>query len=593
MNVSRPTAVVTWRIAALVLAATITLGAAFQFLEFADRDGLTALDIVRVTLFAVTGFWLVWGTLPAIIGILAVSRRTAPDPAPLRGRTVILVPIYNEDPYATFSRIAAMNRGLVTLGLAEKFHFAILSDSTDLSVIGREALAYDLLMREPEVSGRVFYRRRKHNVGKKAGNIEDFVSRSGAAYDYALVLDADSLMAPETIVELALRMDAEPDLGLLQTVPRIIGAQTVFGRMMQFCSAYLSPIYARGAALFHGTEGPYWGHNAIIRMRAFASCCGLPQLAGKPPFGGHILSHDYVEAALLSRAGWRVAVAPDLLGTYEEGPENLIEYAKRDRRWCQGNLQHRRLLLGPGFKLWSRFTLLQGIMSYLVSPLWLVLMLVSIFAAVRPPDPDGDGIGFQGMPVWGLAAGVAVLLIVPKLFMVLRGALDGTNARFGGSMRVLAAMLAEIVFSTLMAPAMLLLQTRAIIQIIAGRDGGWPATRRGVGRQDFATAYAATWWIALVGAATLAIVSVFALDALVWVLPASLPALWAPVIVWAGGRLVQGRAGTQSAFLMDAELDGAPIIGVQRAIHAQWQHLDAPRSGIAISEDQDDVAVFA
>ena len=229
-------------------------------------------------------------------------------------------------------------------------------------------------MREPMAEGRMFYRRRERNVGKKAGNIEDFVSRSGAAYDYALILDADSLMDGATIGRMALRMDADDELGLLQTVPVVIRAETIFGRLMAFSSAYLSPYFARGQSLMQRREGPYWGHNAIVRVKAFAASCGLPVLSGKPPYGGHILSHDYVEAAMLAREGWKVEVDPTLAGSYEEGPENLIEYAKRDRRWCQGNLQHRRLIAAPGLKFWSRFTFVQGIMAYMASPLWLLLL---------------------------------------------------------------------------------------------------------------------------------------------------------------------------------------------------------------------------
>ncbi len=227
-----------------------------------------------------------------------------------RGRTAIIVPIYNEDTATTFSRVAAMNRSLIGLGVAESFHFAILSDSNDLAVAAAELAWFEQLIREPLSEGRMFYRRRERNIAKKAGNIEDFVSRSGGAYDYALVLDADSLMDGAAICRLALKMDADPGLGLVQTVPQVIHARTLFGRMMCFSSAYLSPYFASGMSLMQGREGPYWGHNAIVRMRAFAACCGLPVLSGKPPYGGHILSHDYVEAALLARGGWKVELDP-------------------------------------------------------------------------------------------------------------------------------------------------------------------------------------------------------------------------------------------------------------------------------------------
>src|SRR5690606_25094182 len=172
-------------------------------------------------------------------------------------------------------------------------------------------------------------RRREQNVGKKAGNIADFIRTSGARYEFLVILDADSLMAGQTILTMTLRMKAAPRLGLLQTLPRIIAARSWFGRAVQFAASYYSPAFARGVAGTQGREGPFWGHNAAVRTRAFAESCGLPALSGKPPFGGHILSHDYVEAALLARAGWIVRLDPDLEGSFEEGPENIVDYAKR------------------------------------------------------------------------------------------------------------------------------------------------------------------------------------------------------------------------------------------------------------------------
>ncbi len=264
--------------------------------------------------------------------------------------TAILVPVYNEDPVATFARIAAMDASLRATGPGDRFHFAILSDTRSDEVAARERIWFLRLLADTHGEGRIFYRRRTQNKGRKAGNIEDFIKRAGAAYEFAIILDADSLMEGATMVEMVRRMEAAPDLGLLQTLPTIIRAKSRFGRTMQFAGAFYSPIFARGLAMMQGRTGPFWGHNAIVRVKAFAQSCGLPELSGRPPFGGHILSHDYVEAALLARAGWTVRVDDDLAGSYEEAPENIIDHAKRDRRWCQGNLQHARLIFAPGLK---------------------------------------------------------------------------------------------------------------------------------------------------------------------------------------------------------------------------------------------------
>ena len=562
------------RIAALAASGLLSLGAGWLYARFIGNDGTNLLDMFRVTLFTLTGFWLVWGGVAGVMGALAAWRPRPSLAGPPKGRTAVLMPIYNEDAAASFSRVAAMNRSLVELGFAEHFHFVILSDTNREEVAAEEVVWFGQLLGEPMAEGRVFYRRRERNVGKKAGNIEDFISRSGGAYDYALVLDADSLMAGETIVQMARRMDEDDELGLLQTVPEVIHAHSMFGRLMQFSAAYLSPYFARGQSLMQGGDGPYWGHNAIVRISAFAASCGLPILSGKPPHGGHILSHDYVEAALLSRAGWKVEVDPYLGGSYEEGPENLIEYAKRDRRWCQGNLQHRRLVGAPELKFWSRFTFVQGIMAYVASPLWLMLLAASIVAVVFPSRywwrDDETGI-------WVLAAAVAVVLLVPKFVIFLRSTLSRRNRHFGGTVRAGLSVLTEILVSTLLAPIMLCFQSKAVAEILLGLDGGWPATNRDESRVGFGLAFAASWWVTVAGALVLAIGVAFAPDLVLWLLPVSLPAIFAPVLISVTSF---GLASGHKPFLFvtTSESDPAPVILEQQRIYLSWTQQGADLS---------------
>ena len=245
------------RAVALGAAAVLSLLGGWVFLGFSSTGGISPIDVLRTALVVLSGFWLVWGGAAAIIGLF-VRHRTPSFDAQLspRGLTVILVPIYNEDPLVTFARVAAMNRSLRALGIQDRFHIAILSDTTALEVAAMEAVWFQQLVAEPDSAGRIFYRRREQNIGKKAGNIEDFVTSSGGAYDYMLILDADSLMEGATIGEMARRMDADTNLGLLQTLPKIINARSFFGRSMQFASAYLSPAFSRGAAVLQGNGGP-------------------------------------------------------------------------------------------------------------------------------------------------------------------------------------------------------------------------------------------------------------------------------------------------------------------------------------------------
>lgn len=541
---------------------------------YGAANGITTVDLVRAGLIGMSTWWLAWGAATALLGLIA---RRRPVRAEVQGdiaaRTVVIVPVYNEEPGVTFARIAAMDDSLRAIGGAQ-VDFAILSDTRDAGIAAAEARWCARLLVRQAGKGRIFYRRREKNTGRKAGNIEEFIASSGRAWDYAVILDADSLMEGATILTMIRRMEADPKLGLLQTLPRVIRARSVFGRSMQFAASFHSPVFAHGLAVMQGRTGPFWGHNAIVRIRAWAESCGLPELPGRPPFGGHILSHDYVEAALLARAGWVVRLDDDLDGSYEEGPENIIDHAKRDRRWCQGNLQHGKVIGASGLKGWSRFTLFQGIFAYIAPLIWLGFIAASVIATATATGPDYFPLENWPFPVFpydqtakavGLALGIFGLLVMPKLLVMLDAVSTGRAVAFGGAGASLRAMLSELLLSSLIAPVLLAFQSRSVVQVILGRDGGWPPNNRGDGGLDFADAWVAGRWISGWGTVVLGVVHLFAPALVLWLLPVALPMLLAPLLIcWTS------QPAGAAAFAVPEDQDLPAIVARHDAVLAEW-----------------------
>ena len=415
------------RIAVFGGAAALTAYGAREMYGVVAVGEITTLEWALVVLFVVNFAWIALAFASSVYGFVWLLRapRLGPLPQKLESRTAVVMPIYNEAPARVFAAVQAT-------GLGDHFDYFFLSDTTnpDLWIAEERAL---LAMRERLAGERVYYRRRRKNTARKAGNIADFVTRWGAAYPHMLVLDADSLISGATIVRLAAAMEADPDAGMVQSVPLIVNRNTFFARLQQFAARIAGPVIAAGLSAWMGRDGNYWGHNAIIRTRAFADHCGMPELPGKPPFGGHILSHDFVEAALMRRAGWAVYMLPTLGGSFEESPPSLIDLATRDRRWCQGNLQHSRLLFSSGLAFASRLHLVNGIMGYLASPLWMAQLLIGIVLVLQSRfiRPEYFTAEFSLFPTWPrfdyeralqLFELTIAVLLAPKIFgMVLAG----------------------------------------------------------------------------------------------------------------------------------------------------------------------------
>ncbi len=555
-----------------LFALLLAVVAGVLFAVVITANGTTWLHVVQVLLLIVCCLWLAWGFNTAVVGIFSRRGRrwtAAPDGRRSQSRTAILMPVYNEDADAVLARVAAMIEGLQAIRRLDNFDVHILSDSTKAEAVAAERRATFSVAAALEAGSHLYYRNRKKNIGRKAGNIADFVTNCGGAYDYMLILDADSLMRPETMLEMVARMDADPELALLQTQPLIIGRRTLFGRALQFSAALYSPVFSRGIASLQGREGPFWGHNAIIRTRAFADHCGLPNLSGKPPFGGHILSHDFVEAALLARSGFKVRVDPDLQGSFEEAPTNLIEYAKRDRRWCQGNLQHGRLVPAPNIRFWSRVSMISGIMAYAASPIWLLFLIVSLLDPILSPAPNyfpADSLfPVFPQPETGkallLLLGIVLLLLLPKTLIACYTAFTRRSTAFGGLFTVLLGGGVELVLTSALAPIMMMFQSKAVAEILLGLDSGWPSTDRDDEGLPLKTAFQASWWMVIAGAVLLFLTFFYAFELFFWVCPIAIPLLIAPLFISLSGDPALGDfVRKTSVFATPFELDPEPVI---------------------------------
>lgn len=537
-------------------AALLTVFAAHEMYLVLDVGGLTLLEGVVLGLFVVLFAWIGFSFTNALGGAIAMlGPRTDPlgigkaAPSLLSQRTAILMPTYNEAPARIFAGLQATYESVEATGALDAFDFFILSDTTDPDVWIAEEAAFLALRERTGGHARIFYRRRPKNIDRKAGNIGEWVTRFGGAYENMLVLDADSVMTGECILAIAAAMERHPHVGLIQTLPVIVGGRTLFSRMQQFAGRLYGPMLAEGLAWWHGPDSNYWGHNAIIRTRAFAAFAGLPHLKGRKPFGGHILSHDFIEAALIRRGGWAVHMVPWLKGSYEEGPPSITDLAVRDRRWCQGNLQHAAVLPARGLAMVSRIHLLTGIGSYITAPLWLIMLIAGLMTALqaRFVPPDYFPSEFSLFPSWPaqdpiraawVFVGTMGVLLLPKVIAYMVMLTDpATRRAFGGGILAFFGMIGETLIAGLAAPVMMIAQSAAVATILAGRDGGWNPQRR----DDGTVAVGATlrhffphtlFGLALGGAA-LAI----SLPLFLWMLPVVLGLVLAvPLVVWTSTR---------------------------------------------------------
>ncbi|MFY9351038.1 glucans biosynthesis glucosyltransferase MdoH [Sphingobium sp.] len=550
----RPLNIDIWarRLLVVALAMLPAAMAAHEMRRSIGLDGISAMEGVYLALFISLFAWIAFGFATATIGFLlltlgggrSVTPRALHASEPLRGRTAILLPVCNEDFLGVLGRLSIMERSLAQVMGGERFEFFILSDSNAENGES-ERRAYQEM--RGSFSRPVHYRRRALNIGRKPGNIAEWVRRFGGGYDYMVVLDADSVMSGQTMARLASDMERHPHVGLIQTVPTVMGAATLFARWQQFASRLFGPISAAGMIWWAGSEGMFWGHNAIVRVRAFAESCGLPELPGRAPFGGHILSHDMLEAALLRRRGWDVhmVTADD---SFEEFPPSMPDLFTRDRRWCQGNIQHVPLLVKiAGLHPVSRFQLLVGASAYCTSPMWLALILVVLGGAASGLWPAA-----AILPSGGLLAVTAVLLFGPKILAILWAMADpARRIGFGGAARMTRGVMADILLSILMAPVAMLTQTINLVTILMGKKASWNGqTRDRDGMAIGSAIWLFKWHILLgIGLTLLAIEA----GALGWTLPVVIGLFAAPLLAAITARKDLGRRAEERGLFQVAD----------------------------------------
>ena len=587
-----------------ILAIPTAALAGWSLYEIFKPNVLTEMEIAQLALSMMLFLWLAMSFWTAVIGFVLKLfnidplslRKAQPAPrtdAPLTKRHAVVMPVYNEDTRRIMVGFEACVRELLDTDNGKQYDFYMLSDTTKPEMAEAELAAWEALTaRLGDKSSQVFYRRREKNTGRKVGNLADFCQRWGNRYEAMIVLDADSIMSGERMNDLAYRIEQNPDTALVQTIPMPVRQHTFFARFVQFAAHLYSPMLATGLSFWQTDSANYWGHNAIIRVEPFMQHCGLPTLEGKEPFGGDILSHDFVEAALLRRAGWQCFLLTDTTGSYEEVPSNMIEYATRDRRWVQGNIQHLGLLGVKGLKATSRLHFVFGAFAY-ISSLLLLLVLAfgtadALYRALTPVEfftaeyqlfPDWQ-IARQGLMVatmWGTAA----LLFMPKVLGLIL-ALIQRRDEFGGAWRLIKGGVMELAMAILIAPLMMFYHSYFVISVFAGISVKWEAQARegsmvpwmdSLKRSKVATIVALAW-----GAATF----IYTPALFIWLLPVLIGLILAAPLIRITSSPDLGRAAMRGGiFVIQDEINECRAlkrvrIGMANIKHSEAANVKAP-----------------
>ncbi len=569
-----------WRrrlLAALIVLPTVL--AARLLVEMLPNQGGTAVEALIVALFAILFAWVSTGFWTSLMGFVTLIRggdrfsitnslnQAQIANTPL-SKTAVIMPICNEDVTRVFKGLEAIYRSLDQTGKLKHYDFFVLSDSSDPDKWVEEELAWADLCQRVQGFDHVFYRMRRSSIKRKSGNVADFCRRWGANYEYMIVLDADSIMSGSTLVRLTQMMDANPKVGLIQTVPYTVNRESLYGRLQQFANRTYGPIFVAGLNYWQMGEAHFWGHNAIIRVKPFMEHCGLPRLKGNGSLGGEIMSHDFVEAALLRRGGWSIWLAYDLEGSYEETATTLPDDLKRDRRWSHGNLQHTKILAAQGLHRIHRVLFVNGVLAYVSAPLWYGLLVLSSLVAVQQAFTPTVYFGIQPslFPQWpvsyqlwslGLFMFTMCLLFLPKVLALIVMFRDPRRVRLmGGRLKLVFSVVLESLFSMVMAPIRMAVHSRFVILPLLGIRARWGTQQREDYELGWREAYAYHGIDTLVGIVWGTAVYIMAPDFFWWLTPVLAGFLLATPIAVYTSRIRLGLwAKRRGLFLIPEETD--------------------------------------
>jgi membrane glycosyltransferase len=576
----------------LLLTLITTALATALFVDLQPDYGSDVLRYGQATLFALLSAWVVTGFMTAMMGFYVLLRG---DPHSLSSnqvrhhtldvdtRTAIIMPICNEDVRTVFAGLRATCESLALTQHQRAFDVFVLSDSNDPAVQRAEHAAWEnlraqLASQSEQAPIEVYYRLRKRRTDRKAGNVADFCRRWGKDYRYMVVLDADSVMSGDCLVSMVKLMEANPSAGIIQTATQAIGHATLHARAQQFASRVTGRLFTLGMQFWQMGESHYWGHNAIIRVEPFMQHCALARIAGTGGMSGSIMSHDFVEAALMRRAGFHVWLVGDLVGSYEQQPPDLLAELQRDRRWCQGNLQNSRLIAEPGMHAVHRSMFATGAMAYLSAPLWLCFLTLgtALWLSGSPMVADWQMLpgGLVSLWAWTLS-----MLFLPRILGLAAVLIKRQQASFGGTASLLRSAMLETLIALLQAPVRMLAHSLFVAVALTGLKLEWKSPPREaavVPWRDALTQLAPMSVVVLLLAGGVALIDA---SALVLLLPVAVPLLLCIPMTVLTSQVGLGSAMRAHNYLLIPEETQSPAV-LRRA----WMHaslLVKPRPRVA------------